>query len=122
MSGKVIESASLLSLLNDVAVFLKELWRRVQKWEETREDRHHRRLAPIGATRQWAKDQALTKVSGHFSDPKDALYIYIEPVVRDKSMRSSVRVKAKTYIEGVKGATGLFGGWAKAKSGTELDS
>lgn len=74
-SGNVIESASLLSLLNDVAVFLKESRKPMQKWEETREDRRHRRLAPIGATRWWAKDQALTKVFGHFSDPRDALYI-----------------------------------------------
>lgn len=88
-SGNVIESATLLSLLNDVAVFLKESWKPIQKWEETREDRRHRRLAP---TRLWAKGQALTKVFGHFSDPKDALYIdlllTLASVVRDESMKS----------------------------------
>lgn len=75
----------------------------MQKWEETREDRRHRRLAPIGATRWGAKDPTLTKVFGHFGDPKDALYIdlllTLASVVRDESLRSSGRVKAKTYIE-----------------------
>lgn len=50
-TGSVIESASLFSLLNDVAVFLRESYKRMQTWEETSEDTHHRRLSPIGDTR-----------------------------------------------------------------------
>lgn len=52
-TGSVVENASLFSILNDVA----ESWKRMQKWEEMSNDRRHRKLAPIGATRWWAKDQ-----------------------------------------------------------------
>jgi len=74
-TGGVIESASLFSLLNDVAVFLRESYKRMHTWEEISEDKHHRKLSPIGETRWWAKDQALTKVFGCFGNPQDALFV-----------------------------------------------
>uniref|UniRef100_A0A671TTT5 Uncharacterized protein n=1 Tax=Sparus aurata TaxID=8175 RepID=A0A671TTT5_SPAAU len=40
-TGSVIESASLFSLLNEVAVFLRESYKRMQRWEETSEDKRH---------------------------------------------------------------------------------
>ena len=64
ITGSVVESASLFSLLNDIAVFLRESYKCIWKWEEISKDKHHRRLCPIGQTRWWAKDQALSKVFG----------------------------------------------------------
>ena len=86
-----------------MAVFLRESYKRMQTWEETSEDRHHRRLSPIGETRWWAKDQALTKVFGCFCNPQDALFVdlllTLASVEEDISMKSTVRVKAKGFIE-----------------------
>ncbi len=58
---------------------------------------------PIGETRWWAKDQALTKVFGCFGKPQDALYVdlllTLSSIEEDTSMKPTVRVKAKGYIE-----------------------
>ena len=43
-TGSVVESASLFSLLNDIAVFPRESYKRMRKWEEISKDKHHRRL------------------------------------------------------------------------------
>ena len=43
-TGSVVESASLFSLFNDKAVFLRESYKRIRKWEEISKDKHHRRL------------------------------------------------------------------------------
>ena len=43
-TGSVVESASLFSLFNDKAVFLRESYKRIWKWEEISKDKHHRRL------------------------------------------------------------------------------
>ncbi len=61
-TGVVIESASLFSLLNDLAVFIRESYQRMNVWEKKTQDPHHRRLSSIGETRWWAKDAALKKV------------------------------------------------------------
>ncbi len=47
-TGSIVESTSLFSLLNDVAVFLRELYKRMQRWEETSNDKRHRRLPNRG--------------------------------------------------------------------------
>ncbi len=75
-TGSVVESASLFSLLNDIAVFLRESYKRMQKWEEKSQDKHHRRLCPIGPTRWWAKNQALSKVFGCFGNPQGGLFFW----------------------------------------------
>lgn len=72
----VIESGSLFSLLNDIAVFIKESYQRVNLWEkQTHGETRHRRLSPIGETRWWAKHDALQKIFGHFGKPEDGLFI-----------------------------------------------
>lgn len=102
-TGSVIESASLFSLLNDIAVFLRESYKRMQVWEEVSKDSRHRRLIPIGETRWWAKDQALTKVFGTYGNPQDALYVdlllTLESVLRDSTMKPTVRAKAKGFLD-----------------------
>ncbi|RXN33944.1 zinc finger MYM-type 1-like protein [Labeo rohita] len=102
-TGSVVESASLFSLLNDIAVFLRESYKRMQKWEEKSQDTHHRRLCPIGPTRWWAKDQALSKVFGCFRNPQGALFFEVlmtlDTIVEDKAQKPTVRAKAKGFVE-----------------------
>ena len=76
-TGSVIQSVTLFNLLNDIAVFIKESYKRMRQWEETSTNRCHRRLSPIGQTRWWAKDAALKKVFGCFVSPDGALDVDI---------------------------------------------
>ncbi|XP_040911494.1 uncharacterized protein LOC121193318 [Toxotes jaculatrix] len=102
-TGVVIESASLFSIVNDIAVFLKDSYKRMNMWENISDDRHHRWLSPIGETRWWAKDQALSKIFGSFGNPGNALFvdlvITLKRIVQDMSMKAHVRARAKGYIE-----------------------
>ena len=63
---KVIASATLFTLLNDIAVFIRESYKRMNVWDEQSNDPPHRRLSLIGETRWWAEDSALKKVFGTF--------------------------------------------------------
>lgn len=104
-TGVVVASASLFSLLNDIAVFTRESYKRMQVWEGTSGDKRHRRLGLIGETRWWAKDHALTKVFGCFGKPDHALYtdvvITMTKIEEDESetMKPVARVKARGYLE-----------------------
>ncbi|KAL7880601.1 hypothetical protein SRHO_G00028550 [Serrasalmus rhombeus] len=75
----------------------------MQKWEEMSDDSRHRKLTPVGRTRWWAKDRALTKVCGCFGDPRDALYVdlllTLVAIKGDDTMKSAVRAKAKGHME-----------------------
>ncbi|XP_063077402.1 uncharacterized protein LOC134467457 [Engraulis encrasicolus] len=102
-TGSVIQSATLFNLLNDIAVFIRESYKLMRHWEETSTDRRHRRLSPIGQTRWWAKDAALTKVFGCFGNPDRALYadvvLTLLAVQQDQTMKPTARAKVKGYIE-----------------------
>lgn len=69
------------------------------------QDKHHRRLCPIGATRWWAKDQALSKVFGCFGNPQEALFVEVlmtlHTIVNDRTQQPTVRAKAKGFTEGL---------------------
>jgi hypothetical protein len=65
----------LFSLLNDIAVFIRDSNKLMIKWEEISTEKRHPRLSPIGQTRWWAKDAALRKVFGCFGRPDSAMYI-----------------------------------------------
>jgi hypothetical protein len=73
----VIQSASLFSLLNDVAIFLRESYQRMDIWEQTKEDGNTKKLSTIGETRWWSKDTALKKIFGSFSNFDSALYVTV---------------------------------------------
>lgn len=102
-TGIVVSTASLFSLLNDIATFLCESYKRMKVWAEVSEDRRHRRIAQIGETRWWSKDQALRKVFGYFGNPEGALFIDLVTSManmeKDSTMQLSVRVKARGYME-----------------------
>lgn len=101
-TGVVIECASLFSLLNDIAVFLRESHQRMGVWEEVA-DTHLKRLIVIGQTRWWAKDVALTKIFGAFGDPENCAYVSLVltliAIRENTHMASPVRTKAKGYVE-----------------------
>lgn len=71
--------------------------------EEVSDDKPHRRLSPIGETRWWAKDRALSKIFGCFGYPDNALYvdliIILKRIVEDMSIKAHVRARAKGHME-----------------------
>ncbi|KAJ8346852.1 hypothetical protein SKAU_G00282530 [Synaphobranchus kaupii] len=101
----VLASGSLFCLLNNIAVFLRESYQRMNIWEKESKDPRHRRLAPIGETRWWAKDSALKKVFGVFGKPDAGLYVDViltlSAIQDQKNINATARVKAQGYIEGL---------------------
>lgn len=99
----VIESGSLFNLLNDIAVFIKESYHRVNLWEKQTENTRHRRLSPIGETRWWAKHDALQKIFGHFGKPDDGLFVDVvltmEAIEKREKEKPAVRAKARGFKE-----------------------
>lgn len=98
----VLASGSLFSLINNIAVFIRESHQRMTIWEKEREDPKHRRLTPIGETRWWAKDSALTKVFGAFGKPDGALYVDVlhtlSAIQDGQNINSTTRVNARVFI------------------------
>ncbi len=96
--GVVVASESLFSLLNDIAVFICDSYKRMKLWEE---NKRHRQLGVIGETRWWAKDEALREVFGRFAKPDHALYtdlvITMEKIENDVTMKPVIRNKAQGY-------------------------
>lgn len=84
--------------MNDVAVFIKDSYKRMSMWEKVSDDRRHRRLSPIGETRWWAKDQALSKIFCCFGNSDNALFvdliITLNRIVEDMSIKAHVRARA----------------------------
>ncbi|KAK0150742.1 InaD-like protein [Merluccius polli] len=98
-----ISSGTLFSLLNDIAVFFRESYQRMNVWEQGSQDSRHRRLSMIGETRWWAKDVALKKIFGSFAKPEQCVYVDVlrtlEVIEAKENLKSSVRVKARGYLE-----------------------
>lgn len=100
----VIQSGSLFSLLNDIAVFIKESYQRVNLWEnQTQQQTRHRRLSTIGETRWWAKHNALQKIFGHFGKPENGLFIdpvlTLEAIENREKEKPVIRAKARGFKE-----------------------
>ncbi|CAI5660952.1 unnamed protein product [Oreochromis niloticus] len=99
----VIESGSLFNLLNDIAVFIKESYHRVNLWEKQTQETRHRRLSLIGETRWWAKHDALQKIFGHFGKPDDGLFVDVvltlEAIEKREKEKPAVRAKARVFKE-----------------------
>jgi hypothetical protein len=100
----VIASASLFGLINDIAVFIKDSYQRMNIWENANQDDvHHRRLSTIGETRWWSKNAALCKIFGSFSNQESALYVELiltlTKIQDNPKIKPEVRVKAQSYTE-----------------------
>mgnify|MGYP003623297459 CR=1 FL=1 len=101
-TSAVIAGASLFTLLNDIAVFIRDSYLRMDVWERTTQDPHNRRLNTIGETRWWSKDVAVKKVFGSFQNPQSGLYLDINTlhvVEMMEKLQPQARIKAKTYEE-----------------------
>lgn len=98
-----ISSGSLFSLMNDIAVFIRESYQRMNVWEQRSQDTRHRRLSTIGVTRWWAKDVALKRIFGSFGKPDQALYIDVLMTLSvfqgQTNLKTAVRVKARGFLE-----------------------
>lgn len=93
-------SISLFGLLNQIAVFFKEGYQRMNVW---RKYVKNKTLSKIGETRWISKQTLLQKIFGQFSDSTTALYV---PLLRalcelenDKHFSSDVRFNAKNLKE-----------------------
>ena len=101
-TGVVVASVSLFPLLNGIAVFVRDSFKRMILWEEGSEDRRHRWLDVINETRWWAKDEALRKVCGGFAKPDRALYtdvvITMERNSTDVTFKPAIRSKGTRML------------------------
>lgn len=87
-----ISSGNLFSLMNDIAVFFRESYQRMNVWEQVGQDRQHKRLSIIGETRWWAKDVALKKIFGSFGKPEQCVYCILMSSGHWKFLKQSKRV------------------------------
>ncbi|KAJ8406873.1 hypothetical protein AAFF_G00291490 [Aldrovandia affinis] len=101
-TGSVLESGSLFSLLNDVAVFIKDSYQRVILWDNEAQDKSHRRLSPIGETRWGSKHEAV--VFGHFGKPTNSLFLEtvltLAAIEQQANQKPTIRAKARGFKEG----------------------
>lgn len=101
----VIESGSLFHLLNETAVFIRESHQRMNIWEKESHSNRHKRIAPIGETRWWAKHEALKMMFGSFGNPQDCLYVDVlctlSAIQEQKTVKGNVRTKARGYKDGL---------------------
>lgn len=97
----VVQTITLFSLLNNIANFVRESYKRMKLWEKHSEG--SKRLVAIGETRWWSKGRALERMFGSFENPDDCLFINIiimlRAVTNDKSMKPQVRQLAKSYMD-----------------------
>ncbi|KAJ8366427.1 hypothetical protein AAFF_G00355810 [Aldrovandia affinis] len=104
-TGSVLESGSLFSLLNDVAVFIKDSYQRVILWDNEAQDKSHRRLSPIGETRWGSKHEAVEKVFGHFGKPTNSLFLEtvltLAAIEQQANQKPTIRAKARGFKEGL---------------------
>lgn len=97
---KCIESVSFFGLLNARAVFVRESYLRMNKWETTSKFKF---ISVIGETRWWAKDRCISKIFDSYNNPKDSLFVDIIQTLHEIYITDTfvpdVRFKAKTYID-----------------------
>lgn len=100
-TSTVVASVSLFALLNDIAVFFRESYQRMNIW--SMQSTTMKRLNTIGATRWWSKDAALRKMFGSFNQPAGALYVDVltalNAILADSKIQAVVKAKANGYIE-----------------------
>jgi hypothetical protein len=98
ITGCVLQATSLFWLLNDVASFLKQSYKRMKQWEKEsrKESKTTKRLQLIGETRWWAKDKALERVYGTFKKPDECMYVEVQltllAIWNDDSMDAKTKV------------------------------
>ncbi|KAL4118971.1 hypothetical protein QTP88_011849 [Uroleucon formosanum] len=90
-----LQAASLFMLLNDVAIFFKESYKRMNIWKKTIGEKDLRKLVTIGNTSWWSKEKALHHIF------VDQGHLFVEMILALDTMQTldsftpEVRVKAK---------------------------
>ena len=102
-TGVVITAASLFGLINEIAVFLRDSYQRMNVWEGVSQDPQHRRMSLTGETRWSSKDDAIKKIFGSFAQPKIAMYVdlveTLSKIHDNLQFKPAVHVKAHAFIE-----------------------
>ena len=98
-TSKIIEVSHLFSLLNLIAAFIKESYKRMYIWAElVKESGHTQCLNTIETTRWWSKDALLTKIFGNFDDPNGGLFVVtvrtLSKIAQNANSNGEVRFKA----------------------------
>ncbi|KAF0697663.1 Uncharacterized protein FWK35_00035333 [Aphis craccivora] len=100
-----VEGVTFFGLLNAIAVFVREPYLRINKWETTSK---YKFISVIGETKWWAKDHCVTKVFAAFNNPSESLYILtdnvnivetLDEIYCTQKFSSDVRFKVKTYLD-----------------------
>ena len=96
-----VQAASLFGLLNSIAVFLRESYKRMDIWINHLAQENKKRLSPIGDTRWWAKSEALQKVFGSYKGVETGLFVELVDTLdymsNCETMDSNARYTAKTF-------------------------
>ncbi|CAH0547091.1 unnamed protein product [Brassicogethes aeneus] len=100
-----VEAISLFAIINQCAGFIRESYKRMAVWD-TVTDKKKKMLSSIGETRWWAKDKALTKMFGHYNNPKNAAFVEIiltlEEIASSSNFANEARFKAKSIADSLK--------------------
>lgn len=105
-TNSVITSATLFSLLNDIAVFMRGSHLPMDVWEQmTKGETRQRKLNTVGETRWWSKSKLLSKVFGMSDRKETSMYVVListlEVIENDVGMKPEIRVRSKSYKDGL---------------------
>lgn len=95
-SKSPLPAATLFTLLNNLAIFFKESYKRMEYF--TQRCTSNRRLQSIGETRWWGKEIALNRIFGNMNDPSKGLYLEVilalSDVINSDNFKPDIKVKA----------------------------
>lgn len=95
-SKSPLPAAALFTLLNSLAIFFKESYKRMEYF--TKRCTSNRRLQSIGETRWWGKEIALNRIFGKINDPSKGMYIEVilalSDVINSDNFKPDIKVKA----------------------------
>ncbi|KAL4096756.1 hypothetical protein QTP88_021647 [Uroleucon formosanum] len=103
VTQKTNESISLFSLLNKVAVFVRESYLRMNFWKNTTEGKNISFISTLGEIRWWSKEKSLRKVFGSLNDSQNSIFVQICQTLfnisTSESMNSDTRFNANVYLQ-----------------------
>lgn len=94
-----LPAASLFVLLNNIAVYFKESYKRMDIWKSIIEENDKRRLATIGNTRWWSKEKVLDRIFGDNGTLYIALIIVLNTIELSESFNSDIQVNTRKFKE-----------------------
>lgn len=97
-----LQAASLFMLLNDVAIFFKESYKRMNIWKKTIGEKDLRKLVTIGNTSWWSKEKALHHIF------VDQGHLFVEMILALDTMQTldfknfeRIIFRISNYINGI---------------------